>query len=99
MYGFCDPITCKKKCPPFNMILKNDYFSIVCLLKRSRIRLPALKRRIIPRCVRTITLLYSLKGLEILHQERRGKVKTIVMEDFYGILFHKSRPANKQNTN
>ena len=28
----------------------------------------------------TTTLLFSLKGLEILHQERRGQVKTIVME-------------------
>ena len=47
----------------------------------------------------TTTLLFSLKGLEILHQERRGQVKTIVMEHFTGILFHKSRPANKQHTN
>jgi hypothetical protein len=36
---------------------------------------------------------------QILHQERRGQVKTIVMEHFNGILFHKSRPANKQHTN
>ena len=28
------------------------------------------------------TLLFFLKGLEILHQERRGQVKTIVMEHF-----------------
>jgi hypothetical protein len=47
----------------------------------------------------TTTLLFSLKGLEILHQERRGQVKTIVMEHFNGILFHKSGPANKQHTN
>jgi hypothetical protein len=47
----------------------------------------------------TTTLLFSLKGLEILHQERRGKVKTIVMEHSKGILFHKSGPANKQHTN
>jgi hypothetical protein len=49
--------------------------------------------------VNTTTLLFSLKGLEILHQERIGQVKTIVMEHFNGILFHKSRPANKQHTN
>jgi hypothetical protein len=41
----------------------------------------------------TTTLLFSLKGLEILHQERRGKVRTIVMEHFNDILFHKSGPA------
>ena len=46
----------------------------------------------------TTTLLFSLKGLEILHQERRGQVKTIAMEHFNGILFHKSRSANKQHT-
>ena len=34
-----------------------------------------------------------------LHHERRGQVKTIVMEHFNGILFHKSGPANKQDTN
>ena len=38
----------------------------------------------------TITLLFSLKELEVLHQERRGKVNTIVMEHFKSILFHKS---------
>jgi len=47
----------------------------------------------------TTTLLFSLKGLEILHHKRRGQVKTIVMEHFNGILFHKSEPANKQHTN
>jgi hypothetical protein len=46
----------------------------------------------------TTTLLFSLKGLEILHQEGRGQVNTIVMEDYNGILFHKSRLANKQHT-
>jgi hypothetical protein len=45
------------------------------------------------------TLLFSLEGLGILHQERRGKVKTIVMEDFNGILFHKFGHGNKQYTN
>jgi hypothetical protein len=45
------------------------------------------------------TLFFSLKGLEILHQEGRGQVKTMVMEHFNGILFHKSGPANKQHTN
>jgi hypothetical protein len=47
----------------------------------------------------TITLLFPLKGLEFLHQERRGQVKTIVMEHFNGILIHKSGPVNKQHTN
>jgi hypothetical protein len=47
----------------------------------------------------TTLLLFSLKGLEILHQERRGQAKTIVMEHFNIILFHKSGPANKQDTN
>jgi len=47
----------------------------------------------------TTTLMFSLKGLEISHEERRGQVKTIVMEHFNGILFHKAGPANKQNTN
>ena len=47
----------------------------------------------------TTTLLFSLKILEIVHQERGGQVKTIVMEHFNGILFHKSGPANKQHTN
>ena len=42
---------------------------------------------------------FSLKRLEILHQERREQVKTIVMEHFNGILFHKYGPTNKQNTN
>ena len=45
-----------------------------------------------------ITLLFFLKGLESLHQERRGHVKTIVMEHFNSILFHKSGSANKQHT-
>jgi hypothetical protein len=43
----------------------------------------------------TITLLFSLKGLEISHVKRRGEVKTIMMEHFNGILFHKSGPTNK----
>ena len=47
----------------------------------------------------TTTLFFSLKGLKILHQERRGQVKTIVMEHFNGILFHKFGPARKQHTN
>ena len=40
-----------------------------------------------------------LKGLEILLQERRGEMKTIVTEHFNDILFHKSGLANKQHTN
>ena len=47
----------------------------------------------------TITLLFSLKGHEILYHERRGQEKTMVMEHFNKILFHKSGPANKQHTN
>ena len=35
--------------------------------------------------------------LEMLHQERRGQVNTIVMEQLNSILFHMSRPANKQH--
>ena len=31
------------------------------------------------------------------YQERRRRVKTIVMEHFNGILFHKSGPANKHH--
>ena len=44
-----------------------------------------------------ITLLFSLKGLEILHQERRGQENPIVMEHFNIIPFYKSGPANKQH--
>ena len=44
-------------------------------------------------------IIFSQKGLEIVHQERRGQVKNIVMEHFNGILFQKSGPANKQHTN
>ena len=48
---------------------------------------------------KTTTLSFFLKGLEILHQERRGQVKTIVMKHFKDILLHKSGPANKQHIN
>ena len=47
----------------------------------------------------TTTLLFSLKGLEIVHEERRGQGKIIVMGHFNVILFHKSGPVNKQHTN
>ena len=47
----------------------------------------------------TTTLLFSLKWLEILHQDIRTQVETIVMELFNNILFHKDGPANKQHTN
>jgi hypothetical protein len=47
----------------------------------------------------TTTLLFSLNGLEILHQERREEMKTMVIGHFNGMLFHKSEPANKQHTN
>ena len=40
-----------------------------------------------------------LGRIGILHQERRGQVKTMAMEHFNDILFHKSEPANKQHTN
>ena len=43
--------------------------------------------------------LFCLKGLEILHHERRGKVNTIMMEHLNSILFHKSGTANKQHNN
>jgi hypothetical protein len=43
----------------------------------------------------TDTLLFFLKGLEILHQETKGQVKAIVMEHFNDILFHKSEPASE----
>ena len=45
----------------------------------------------------TTKLLFSLKGLAILHQERR-KMNTTVIEHLNCILFPKSRPANKQHT-
>jgi hypothetical protein len=44
----------------------------------------------------TTTFLLSLKGVKMLHQERRGLMNTIVMEHFNSTLFHKSGPANKQ---
>jgi hypothetical protein len=44
----------------------------------------------------TTTLLFSLKGIEILHQEIRGQVNTVVIGHFKRFLFHKSEPANKQ---
>ena len=43
------------------------------------------------------SLLFSLKGLGTLHQERRGQVKTIVMENFNCILLYKSGPANNHS--
>jgi hypothetical protein len=46
----------------------------------------------------TTTLLFSLKGLDILHHERRGQQNTIVIKYFNGILFHKSGRANMQHT-
>ena len=44
------------------------------------------------------TLLFSLKGLEILLQERREQVDTIVMEHFNNIVSLKPGPAIKQHT-
>ena len=46
----------------------------------------------------TTTILFSLKGLEILHQEKREQMDTIVMEHFKSFLFHNSGTTNKQNT-
>ena len=46
-----------------------------------------------------LLLLFSLKGLGILHEERRGQVNTIIMEHFNRILLNKSGPAKKQHTN
>ena len=46
----------------------------------------------------TAILLFYLKGLEILHQERRDQVNTIIIAGrFNSILFHKSGPPNKQH--
>ena len=46
----------------------------------------------------TTTLLFSLKRLQILHQERRGQVKTIVSENFNSILSHESGFVNMEQT-
>ena len=43
-------------------------------------------------------LLFSLQDLEIFRQERRGQVKTILMERLNSILFHKSGLTKKQHT-
>jgi hypothetical protein len=45
----------------------------------------------------TTTLIFSLIGLEILHQERRGQGKIIMIEHINSILFHKSGPAKRQH--
>ena len=44
---------------------------------------------------REYLLLFYLKRLKILHQDRRGQVKTILMENLNVFLFHKSGSANK----
>ena len=41
-------------------------------------------------------LLFSPKGLEIVHKKRREQVKTMVIEHFNGIRFYKTGLANKQ---
>jgi hypothetical protein len=46
----------------------------------------------------TTILLFSQKILSILHKERKAQVKTIVIENFKSILFHKSELANNQHT-
>ena len=43
-------------------------------------------------------IIFFLEGLGILHQQRRGQVKSVVMEHFSSIVFHNSGPANKQLT-
>jgi hypothetical protein len=43
-------------------------------------------------------IIFFLKGLEILHQEKRGHVETIVLKHVNSILFPNSEPANKQHT-
>ena len=45
----------------------------------------------------TTILVFRLKGLEILHQERRGQVNTVI-EHLNRILFYKSRCVTKQHT-
>ena len=47
----------------------------------------------------TTTLLFSLKGLEILHQERSRQMNITVKEQFNSILFQKSGPVKKQHIN
>jgi hypothetical protein len=42
----------------------------------------------------TIKLLFSLKGSEVLYQERRRQMNTVMMEYFNNILFG---PAKKQH--
>jgi hypothetical protein len=49
---------------------------------------PILSRQMLKSHSALTTLLFPLKGLEILNQERRGQVKPIVMEYYNGILFH-----------
>ena len=44
-----------------------------------------------------ITLLFSLKELEIVYQEGRRLVNNMVMEYFKSSLFHTTGPANKQH--
>ena len=41
--------------------------------------------------------LIFLKGLAILHKERREQVNSIAIEPFNSILFHKPEPTDKQN--
>jgi len=40
-------------------------------------------------------IIIFLKGLDILHQERRGQVNAMVLEHFKNIPFHKFVPASK----
>ena len=42
---------------------------------------------------------FPLKDLKLYMKKEEDKWKTLVMEHFNGILFHKSGPANKQHTN
>ena len=51
-----------------------------------------------PQNICLIILIFSLKGLVILQQEKRGQVNTTETERFNSI-FYKPEPANKQHTN
>jgi hypothetical protein len=49
-------------------------------------------------CGNITILLFSSKGLEILHQERRGQVNAMAIKHSNSIFFHKPGPANKEQT-
>ena len=53
--------------------------------------------KILKRNGNTTILLFSLEEIEILHQERRIQVNTMLMECFKSILFHKQHTINQYN--